>query len=74
MLSEDGWPYRDLYPFIQNLLDWFGNERLMFGTDYPQNDPWSTYQEVVTWPQEADFLSARDLSWLHYRTFETLYN
>jgi L-fuconolactonase len=73
MNSGSGWPYEDLYPYIRNLLDWFGSDRLLFGTDYPYNDPWASYEELATWPQEADFLSARDLSWLHYRTFERVY-
>jgi len=71
--SEDGWPYQDLYPYIQNLLDWFGRERLIFGSDYPYNDPWGSYEELVTWFDEADFLSNQDKEWLTHRSFTDLH-
>lgn len=71
--SNEAWPYADVEPYVRNLLEWFGPERLLLGSDYPWLDDAATYEECLTWPEEADYLSARDLSYLSYRTFDRLH-
>jgi predicted TIM-barrel fold metal-dependent hydrolase len=34
-LSHDEWPYRDLWPVLASVIDAFGAERVMWGSDYP---------------------------------------
>jgi len=34
-LSHDGWPYRDLWPVLASVIDAFGTDRTMWGSDYP---------------------------------------
>ena len=34
-LSHDEWPYRDLWPVLASVIDAFGTERVMWGSDYP---------------------------------------
>lgn len=70
--SGASWPYGNVEPYVTRLLEWFGPERLMLGSDYPWLDDWATMEECLTWPEEADYLSARDLSYLSYRTFDSL--
>lgn len=70
--SDDAWPYETAGEFVRNLLSWFGPERLLLGSDYPWLDDWASYRECLSWIEAAEYLSARDLSWLSYRTFETL--
>lgn len=70
--SGEEWPYENVAGYVRNLLDWFGPERLMLGSDYPWLDSMATMEECLTWVEEADYLSARDLSYLSYRTFENL--
>ena len=71
--SGDDWPYETAGMFVRKLLAWFGPERLMLGSDYPWLDDWASYRECLSWPEAVEYLSARDLSWLSYRTFETLW-
>lgn len=71
--SSEDWPYRDLHPYVQNLLSWFGPERLMVGSDYPWIDDWATYEECLSWLDEASFLSDRDREYLTHRTFEEVH-
>jgi predicted TIM-barrel fold metal-dependent hydrolase len=33
--SNEGWPYADLFSWIPRLIDAFGADRLMWGTDFP---------------------------------------
>jgi L-fuconolactonase len=71
--ADADWPYPDLHGYVRNLVEWFGPERLMLGSDYPWMDSWDSYERCLSWVQEVEFLSARDLSYLAYRTFENLH-
>jgi len=47
------WTPADLRPFVQSVADWFGVERLMFGSDWPVCLLVATYAGVVDGLQEA---------------------
>jgi L-fuconolactonase len=70
--SAEAWPYADVEPYVQSLLEWFGPERLLLGSDYPWLDATATYEECLTWPEEAEYLSARDCAFLSHRSFDRL--
>lgn len=71
--AATSWPYPDVHDYLRRLLEWFGPERLMLGSDYPWMDSWGSYERCLSWIEEVEFLSARDLSYLSYRTFERLH-
>jgi L-fuconolactonase len=71
--AAEPWPYEDLHGYVRNLVEWFGPERLMLGSDYPWMDDWAGYEACLSWVEEAPFLSARDLSYLAHRTFERVH-
>jgi L-fuconolactonase len=71
--AEEPWPYPDLHGYVRNLIEWFGPERLMLGSDYPWMDSWDPYERCLSWIEAADFVSARDLAYLSYRTFEDVH-
>jgi L-fuconolactonase len=68
------WPYPDLHGYVRNLIEWFGPERLMLGSDYPWMDRWGSYEKCLSWVEEVEFLSSRDLAYLSYRTFESVHS
>lgn len=72
--STDGWPYEDLWGYVRHLLDWFGPERLMCGSDYPWMDDWAGYDDCLSWVEELPFLSVREYSHLSHRTFEAIHD
>jgi L-fuconolactonase len=72
--SGEGWPYRDLWDYIRNLVEWFEADRLMLGSDYPWMDDWATYAQCIDWVGEARFLSPRDQRYLRERTFTELFD
>jgi L-fuconolactonase len=71
--SEEDWPYPDIHGYLRNLLEWFGSDRLMLGSDYPWMDSWASYEDCLSWIDEVDFLSARDAAYLRNRTFDRLH-
>jgi L-fuconolactonase len=42
-----GWEPDQLVPYVQRVLDWFGEDRVMFGSDWPVCLLAATYDEVV---------------------------
>ena len=70
---EEEWPYEDLWGYVRNLVDWFGLDRLLLGSDYPWTDDWAGYEECLSWVEAVPFLSARDYSYLAHRTFERVH-
>lgn len=72
--AKTEWPYEDLQGYVRNLMEWFGPERLMLGSDYPWMDDWASYEDCLSWVERAEFLSARDLSYLGHRTFERVHD
>ncbi len=64
------WPYEDMHVYLQRLLDWFGAERLMIGSDYPWMDDWASYRDCLDWIETVPGLSRRDRAFLQYRTFD----
>lgn len=44
--DHEHWRKDDLLPFVEVIVDAFGVERLMFGSDWPVCEPAASYQEV----------------------------
>jgi L-fuconolactonase len=72
--AETDYPYEDLHGYVRDLIEWFGPERLMLGSDYPWMDDWAGYANCLSWTEDAEYLSARDLSYLAHRTFERVHD
>ena len=71
-LGEKKPPYLHLAPMIRRVLDTYGPERLMWGSDCPyQVDPGHNYRDSVALIRERlDFLSDSDREWLLTKTAE----
>lgn len=70
--ATDGWPYESMHGYVRRLLEWFGADRLMIGSDYPWMDDWASYEDCLSWIDGVDALSGRDRAQLRYRTFDSL--
>ena len=68
-------PYRDLGPFIRQVYDAFGPERLMWATDCPfQAEGGHTYKDSIDLVKNGlDFLTAEDKEWLLRKTAERVF-
>ena len=47
-LSTEEFPHRDVWPDVEAVLDAFGPNRLLWGSDYPSILPYSGYRETLT--------------------------
>ncbi|MEF8850968.1 MAG: amidohydrolase family protein [Haloarculaceae archaeon] len=68
-MSDAGFPYADMHDHVRWLLDAFGRERVVWGSDYPNVSDVATYGEARHWLDHVDFLSDRDRTWLTGRAF-----
>ncbi|MCX6503422.1 MAG: amidohydrolase family protein [Microbacterium sp.] len=60
-LSHQPYPYTDLRDALRRLIDSFGPERVLWGTDWTRVHAFHTYQEGVDWIADAG-LSAIELA------------
>lgn len=67
------WPYENVHDYVTNLVEWFGAERLMLGSDYPWMDKWANYSDCLSWIETVETLSRRDRAFLRYRTFDRVH-
>lgn len=71
--AEDDWPYESMHGYVRNLVEWFGPERLMLGSDYPWMDDWADYGSCLSWIETVETLSRRDRAFLTHRSFERIH-
>jgi L-fuconolactonase len=61
-LSWDAFPYAGVWPHVQRVLDAFGVERVMWGSDATRVDGIATYAEGLRWLTESGALGGDDLA------------
>ncbi|HXS98884.1 MAG TPA: amidohydrolase family protein [Candidatus Limnocylindrales bacterium] len=73
-ISRQQYPWRDAQAYVKRLYDAFGPRRLMWGTDWPIIEKWSTYDKALTSVRdEMKFLNAEDLRWILSATVERVW-
>ncbi|MBW3669732.1 MAG: amidohydrolase [Actinobacteria bacterium] len=59
-LSAEPYPFADVWPFAHKLLDAFGVDRLMWGSDFTRCAPLHTYREAVDFLRLTNEVSESD--------------
>jgi predicted TIM-barrel fold metal-dependent hydrolase len=63
--SLEGYPYRDMLPFIKRCFDAFGPRRCYWGTDMTNSFAKATYRQRIThFTEELPFLTEDDKDWV----------
>jgi len=72
--SEQDWPYRDVQPMVKRLIETYGAQRLMWGTDFPFIVRQCGYTRGLTLlSQETPGISPEDMEWLLSKTVEKVF-
>ena len=61
--SSDVYPYRALHPYIRQVYDAFGPQRVFWGADLSRS-PISYRQQVTMFTEEIPWLSTEDKTWI----------
>jgi predicted TIM-barrel fold metal-dependent hydrolase len=72
-LSREPYPYNDIWDPILRIIDAFGIDRCMWGTDWTRTSGVLTYEQGVTPFRNTDRLSASDKAKLMGGTLEKVY-
>ena len=68
-ISRQPYPWQDAQQYVKRLYDAFGPQRLMWATDWPIVEGWSTYDKALAVVRdEMKFLSADDRAWILSKT------
>jgi L-fuconolactonase len=70
--SEEPYPFEDVHDHVRNLLEWFGSDRLLWGSDWVYHFKQATPWETVHFVEALPFTSRGDVRDLRYRTYESL--
>ena len=63
-MSDSAFPYADMHDRVGWLLDRFGRERVIWGSDYPNVSDVAAYGGARHWLRHVDTLSGTDREWL----------
>jgi predicted TIM-barrel fold metal-dependent hydrolase len=72
-ISADPYPFIDIYPYMRQIYEVFGPQRMMWGADITRLT--STYTECLNHFREGlDFLTSDDKEWILGKTVATVLN
>lgn len=71
--SHQAPPYPDLVPFIKAILDTFGAQRCLWGSDFPFVQQHWSYSGLLEYLDQISFVSESDREWLLGRTAQKLW-
>jgi L-fuconolactonase len=72
-LSREPFPFRDLWSHIKRIVDSYGPDRLMWGSDYTRCSGLHSYWDGTHYLSEVDGLSADDLTKIYGATLRRVY-
>jgi len=73
-LSDLLFPFDDLWPHLHQVVDAFGPDRVMWGSDWTRMVGRCSYEEAVDYLRDTDELSRSDKSKIMSRTVEQIFN
>lgn len=59
-VSKEPFPFRDTLPYLESLLERFGPERIIWGSNYPPSAKACSYAQNVAYMRESTLLSEDD--------------
>lgn len=73
-ISRQPYPWLDAQEYVKRVYAAFGPQRLMWGTDWPVCNGWTSYDKTLSVVRDdMAFLNAEDKSWILSRTVERLW-
>jgi L-fuconolactonase len=71
-LSVESYPFADLWPRLHTVLDAFGADRLMWGSDFTRTSVFHSYSDALTFLTRSNELSASDIETMCSTTIRRL--
>jgi L-fuconolactonase len=71
-LAREPYPFLDLWPHLHRLIDAFGIQRLMWGSDYTVHADGLTYAQAADYMRASDQLTAVEKEWIMGRSLQRI--
>ena len=73
-ISRQAYPWLDAQEYVKRLYGVYGPERLMWGTDWPVSQKWTSYSKTLSVVrEEMRFLNEEDKRWILSKTVERIW-
>jgi L-fuconolactonase len=73
-ISRQAYPWLDAQEYVKRLYAAFGPARLMWGTDWPVCEKWTTYRQTLSAVRDdMKFLNEDDKSWILSKTVQQVW-
>jgi L-fuconolactonase len=73
-ISRRPYPWLDAQEYVKRLYAVYGPKRLMWGTDWPVSEKWTTYRKTLTVVRDdMKFLNEEDKRWILSKTVERVW-
>lgn len=73
-ISKRPYPWLDAQEYVKRLHGVYGPERLMWGTDWPVSEEWTTYDKTLRVVRnDMKFLNAADKRWILSKTVQRVW-
>lgn len=73
-ISRQPYPWLDAQEYVKRLYAVYGPQRLMWGTDWPVHERWTTYAKTLSVVRDdMKFLNDEDKSWILSKTIERIW-
>lgn len=73
-ISKQPYPWLDAQQYVKRLYDSYGPQRLMWATDWPILETWTSYDKALTVVRdEMKFLNADDKRWMLSKSMERVW-
>jgi predicted TIM-barrel fold metal-dependent hydrolase len=70
--SSEPFPYPDMHDHVTWLVEAFGRERVVWGSDFPNVSDESTYADSLDWLEHVETLSSTEQRWLREKAARAL--
>jgi predicted TIM-barrel fold metal-dependent hydrolase len=73
-ISREVYPWLDAQEFVRRVYDAFGPQRIMWATDWPVCNGWTSYEKTLSVVRDdMSFLNEDDKSWILSKTIERVW-
>jgi predicted TIM-barrel fold metal-dependent hydrolase len=73
-ISRQPYPWLDAQEYVKRLYTVYGPQRLMWGTDWPVHEKWTTYAKTLSVVRDdMKFLNDEDKSWILSKTVQRVW-
>jgi L-fuconolactonase len=73
-MSRESYPFRDIWPAVQRVVETYGADRVMWGSDYTRTAGLHSYWDATRYLREVPGLAESELRKIYGATLRRVFN